>query len=43
MWNDEQKQHFQMLRTRQRQHELTVAEQDELDRMIEELEEEEAA
>ena len=43
MWNDEQKQRFQMLRNRQRQQALTISEQAELARMIEELEEEEAA
>ena len=43
MWNDEQKQRFQALRTRDRQKELTDAEQAELARMIQELEDEEAA
>jgi hypothetical protein len=43
MWNDEQKQRFQALRTRERKNELTGAEQAELARMIDELEEEEAA
>ena len=43
MWNDEQKQRFQALRTRDRQKELTIPEQAELARMIQELEEEEAA
>ncbi len=43
MWNDEQKQRFQMLRTRDRQQALTSAEQAELARMIQELEDEEAA
>ena len=43
MWNDEQKQHFQKLRTRERQNELNAEEQTELDGMVKELEEEEAA
>lgn len=43
MWNDEQKQRFQALRTRERQQELTVEEKAELARMIRELEEEEAS
>lgn len=43
MWNEEQKQRFQVLRTRERQDELTASEQGELARMIQELEEEEAA
>jgi hypothetical protein len=42
MWNDEQKQRFQALRTRERQQELTAPEKAELARMIQELEEEEA-
>ena len=43
MWNDEQKQRFQELRNRERQQELTTLEKTELARMIQELEEEEAA
>lgn len=43
MWNEQQKQRFQVLRTRDLQNQLTAEEQTELARMIEELEEEEAA
>jgi hypothetical protein len=43
MWNKEQKQRFQALRSRERQNVLTVQEQAELAQMIQELEEEEAA
>ncbi|GAC1310566.1 MAG: hypothetical protein NVSMB27_47500 [Ktedonobacteraceae bacterium] len=43
MWDEEQKQRFQTLRTRQRTDELNEAEQAELARMIRDLEEEEAA
>ncbi len=43
MWNDEQRQRFQALRTRERQQGLTASEKTELAQMIQELEEEEAA
>lgn len=42
MWSDEQKQHFNSLRTRERQHNLTDGEKIELAGLIRELEEEEA-
>lgn len=43
MWNEEQKQHFQALRSRERQHTLNTTEKAELAGMIQELEAEEAA
>ena len=43
MWNEEQQQRFQALRTRERQQALNPMEQAELARMIQELEAEEAA
>ncbi|HLJ57702.1 MAG TPA: hypothetical protein VKT77_21885 [Chthonomonadaceae bacterium] len=43
MWTVEQKQRFQTLRTREREQNLTEPEEAELARMIQELEEEEAA
>src|SRR2546423_1448542 len=43
MWSDEQRQHFQSLRTRERQQKLTDAEKVELARFIQELEEEESS
>ena len=43
MRNDEQKQRFQMLRTREQQQELSEPERVELSRMVHDIEEEEAA
>ena len=43
MWNDEQKQRFQALRTREQRQELTTTEQAELAQLIQVLEDEEAS
>ena len=43
MWNDEQKQRFQMLRTRELRQELSGEETVELSRMLHDMEEEEAS
>ena len=43
MWNEEQKQRFQALRTRELRNELAGEEQAELDQMIQELDEQESA
>ena len=43
MWNDEQEQRFQTLRTREHQQELSETERVELSRLIHEIEEKEAS